>query len=374
MTKNWTKSEIKKKWKNLRHKGKDAGMMNIKSLKNNLIVLIFVVIFAVLSSVTVQALEEELVEEKYASDTLSSQMEDRSNLIPTTHEDYDIYFSFDAQQGYDNNVELDSNRYKDGFFQGSANLEIGYKKIDKLNLKTGIDLFDVTYYKYNRNNLVDIYPYISSDIEVSENWIWKNQIGIDFFNYPNDKESSFTGTELSTALRNYLSETLYHEAEFEYFLRWYPDNKVTLHDARIGNDDREDARYKVSYVIGKHFEKFSVKLYNEGYFNESNTDFEDYYDYWIYRIKPSIMYFFTDKLYTNLSFTYKYTDYKDRRSSEDSEKHVRDNTYIVSSSFFYDITKEFSVGITYTYSENASDDPLQKYSGSVVSGGIYYSF
>ena len=102
--------------------------------------------------------------------------------------------------------------------------------------------------------------------------------------------------------------------------------------------------------------------------------FQEYYDYWVYRLRPSIMFFFTEKFYTDLSFIYKHTNYKDRRSTEEAGRIEKDHTYIVNSSWYYDLTDNISLSVTYSYSENVSNDPFQKYSGSIISGGIYYSF
>ena len=147
-----------------------------------------------------------------------------------------------------------------------------------------------------------------------------------------------------------------------------------MHDRSQGDDERVNSRNIISHNIGANFDNFSARLTNEFYINNSNYDYQDYYDYWAYRVRPSIMYFFSDQLYANVSFTYKRTDYNDRRNSQDSNDTVYDNTYIVNTSVYFDLTEEFTMGITYSYRENRSNDPLQKYSGSTVSAGVYYTY
>jgi hypothetical protein len=76
----------------------------------------------------------------------------------------------------------------------------------------------------------------------------------------------------------------------------------------------------------------------------------------------------------DVSLVYRYMRYKDRRSTEDTGRRERDHTYIFNSSLYYDLSDNFTLGVTYSYSENVSNDPFQDYSGSVISGGIYYNF
>jgi len=280
----------------------------------------------------------------------------------------------DIQQGYDNNVDLNSKRHKDGFLQSSASVDVTYEQTDDLKFKAGLDKFSTIYYKYNANNLFDLSPYVGVDYQILPNLVSKNRFIYDYFWYPNYKESTFSGIVLSSYLRHFISRDLYHEIGYEYLKRWYPDQKTYLVNVRKGDDDRIDDRYRVKYNIGYYGRRFYVGLSNEYSWNDSNDTYQDYYDYWTYRVRPTFMYFFTEKIYTDLSLIYKHIHYKDRRSSEDVNKLVRDNTYILSTSLYYDITKALTLGMTYSYSENTSNDPFQKYSGSIVTGGLYCNF
>jgi hypothetical protein len=321
------------------------------------------------------ALDEE-IEEKYPGSDQEAIHADRDALFPGWwFQNFKPEISIDIQQGYDNNVNLNPSRDKDAFQQGLFSLELGYDETGNTLLKAGVDVFETIYYKYNDNNLLDVAPYLGFDWEFARDFVWKNQIAFDYFSYPNKSSNTFIGLELKTALRHYLSDILYHELEYNYIQRWYTKRKIVLVNAGTGTEEREDTRNKIKYTWGVFlFDSAFLKLSNEFYYNDSNDEFQEYYDYWAYKVKPSVMYFFTDKLYAYGSCSWKYRDYKDRRNTEDAEETVTENTWIFSSSLYYDVTENLTFELTCSYSENYPSDPFYKYSGTIVTGGFFYSF
>jgi hypothetical protein len=341
--------------------------------KFSIFILSFLLLFSC-GALPCFSLEEEITDKYPAAVQPSAEKRDAEYYKPP-EEPLEVNISVDLQQGYDNNVDLDSERHKDGFLQAVANAEVVIKpQLETLKLVSGADLFGIVYYKYNVNNIFDMAPYAGFDWEILPGLTWQNRATFDYLSYPNSKENTFGGLEFSTYADHFITEDLYHRLGYEYIRRWYSDRKASRSDSTQGSDDREDSRHKVKYTLGMYFTNFLVKLSNELYHNDSNDMYQDYYDYWVYRVRPSIMYFFTDNIYANASLTFKYIPYDDRRSTEDSGKRVRDYTYIGSTSVYYDFTKDVTFGMTYSYTENASNDPFQKYSGSIFSGGVYYSF
>jgi hypothetical protein len=293
---------------------------------------------------------------------------------PSVLERFDIRGFVDVQQGYDNNVDLDPSRHSDGFLQTIANGEIVYSANENIDIKAGSDLFNLIYYKYNVDNILDISPYIAVDTRITPDVIWRNRFTYDYFSYPNDKESTFSGIKYSSYLRHYFLPEVYHEVGGEFLTRWFPDRVIATENAQLGNEDRKDSRYRFQYNIGGFFYDFFIRVSNEYSRNDSNYSYQEYYDYQAYRLRPSIMYFFNDKLYSDVSLTYKYFDYKDRRNTETPDETVDSHTFIFGVSAYYDLTGDMTLGMTYSYSENVSNDPFEEYSGSIISGGIFYSF
>jgi len=281
-----------------------------------------------------------------------------------------------VQQGYDNNTDLDPNRYKDGFLQGLQNAEVTYEAADDLDLKIGLDLFEAMYYNRNYNNILDVVPYLGFDYEVMPDLIWGGMVKYDYFSYPNEKENTFSGLVVSTYLRQYLLDNVYHEVGYEYLHRWYPDWKTSIsyNDFRQSDNDRSDSINRLKYHMGVSLGRLVVRLANEFHWNSSSERYQNYYDYLTYRLKPSVMFFFTEKFYTDLNLVYRYNKYHDRKATDGTGKGVYENNYIFNATLYYDIAKNITLGLTYSYTENQSNDPYNKYSGSIFSGGVYYNF
>ncbi|MFC1548900.1 hypothetical protein ACFL5E_02965 [Candidatus Omnitrophota bacterium] len=314
------------------------------------------------------------VQDRFAVAPSPEEIAKQEDYVSEITDRLDISAYVDIQMGYDNNVDLNSKRHKDGFQQLTGNVEATYSLLDNLDLKAGTDIFETIYFKYNRNNIMDVSPYAGFNLLITPDFIWRNRIKFDSFNYVNEKESTFQGLVLTTYLRNYFLEEVYQEVGFEYLKRWYPDRKTFNSDARRCDKDRIDDRFRIKYTVGAYFERAFLRVSNQISSNDSNDNFQQYYDYWLYRLRPSIMVFFTDNFYTDVSLVYRYWRYKDRRSTEDPGRRERDHTYIFNASFYYDITENITLGATYSYSENVSNDPYEDYSGSIISGGVYYSF
>ncbi len=345
-------------------------------LKLPVIITLILAVFVFFPVPEAVAIDEQITD-RYPSATASPKQKIKEAgeeyvYEPETRTSFTGYV--DMQGGYDNNVDLDSQRNKDGFIQTTANVDIAYEQTENLKLRTGLDLFNSTYFNYNRNNLLDTSPYIGFDYKFAPNIISKNRIIFDYYWFPTEEEDTFYGPALSTSLRHYFANNFFQEAGFEYLWRWYTKQKVVLSNLSTGSDKRYDSRYRVQYTVGYYSNRFIAKLRNEFSQNNSNYEYENYYDYWRWRVKPSVMFFFTDKFYTDVSLIYRYTDYSDRLATDNASEKVHNNTYIINASFYYDITKDITWGITYSYSENLSNDPYEKYSGSVVTSGIYYSF
>ncbi len=324
------------------------------------------------------AIDEDIID-KYPSveqpPVLTEEQQAKRKYVYLPDQNMEVRGFVDLQQGYNNNVELSPSRYKDGFIQVRTNIDIAHLPADNLKIKTGIDLFDITYYKYNINNLFDVSPYVGFDWKILPGLISRNRCIYDYLSYPNYKRSTFSGIVLSSYLRHYFLKNIYHEVGYEYLRRWYPDRKIYNADGRRCSTERIDDRYRVKYIVrGKFFSRFYVKLINEFSRNDSNYSYQEYYDYWYYRLKPSAMFFITKQFYTDANLLYKYIRYKDRRNTEDDSETARYHTFLLNTSLYYDIFEDLTLGVTYSYTENLSNDPYREYSGSTISAGIYYTF
>lgn len=287
----------------------------------------------------------------------------------------DLNFFAGILQGYDTNVNLDPDRKKDTFSQFSLNTEFIYNYTDDIRIKAENNTTDVIYYTVTSASLLDIDNNATVELDVMDDMFTLGMgCGLDFVIFPNDKDGTYLGNEVRAFVKYNAAPDVYHKMGYTFLYKGFLHDKTLGSNGTRTDDLRKDFRNSVDYEVGTYLlDRAILKANLEFYRNDSNYQHYDYYDYYSFKVRPSFIFMFTKKLYTSGSFTYQQRLYDDRLSSEDSE-HVYDDTYGFSASLLYDFTKSFTVALNLSYRENSSNEPLQKYSGAVMTGGVYYSF
>ncbi|MDD5496334.1 MAG: hypothetical protein PHP46_04450 [Candidatus Omnitrophica bacterium] len=288
--------------------------------------------------------------------------------------------SASVTQGYDNNVFLDPSRKDDSFTQEAVIMNFKYPFRDnKLNLKYGLDFTNITYYKITDASLLDWSLWGGFDYTIFDVFTLSPSYRFNMVWYPRDDQSSNNWNEFNLDLRQdlldnfYFLDKVYHKGTYRLSYQNYQHRKARLGNGNLSSNTRADLRNTFDYEVGLYMFDSLIKVNNQIYRNDSDDQYEDYYDYNSYRLGCSIVHMFTDKFYSIGSFYWQKKFYDSRQSSQEAVCE-KDDLYIVSSSLYYDITPHFSIFANYSYRENQSNEPLQKYSGSVVTAGIYYNF
>lgn len=278
-------------------------------------------------------------------------------------------------QGFDNNVNLDPERKKDGFLETSLNTELTYNYTDDIRLKLENYTTNILYYNVNNSNMIDINNEIGFEVDLADDMFTIGaNYALDPVVFANDMDGTYIGNQASLFLEHHITDYLYQKVGYKFLYKGFTNNKIREFDRTPTTILRRDSRNSVDYELGLYImNKAIVKAYLEVFRNDSNYKFMHFFNYWSFKVRPSFIYMFTDKLYASGSFTFQKRNYDDRLSSKNGE-HVSDNTCSFSVSGLYDLTKSFTVAVNYSYRENTSNEPLQKYSGSTMTAGVYYSF
>lgn len=287
----------------------------------------------------------------------------------------DLNFMGGILQGIDNNVFLDSSRKKDGFLQNTVTGDIFYNYTDDIRLGFGMDFTDIVYYKFSDNNLIDLNfkPKFQVDF-LDDRLSFETEYMFDWVCFPSDENSTYINNRMSFFLRNNVTKDFYHKGGFKLEYKNYTSGKVYNSDATRSDRERSDIRYTGEYQFGMKIYKYArIKQTVEFYRNDSNDQFMDYYDYWAVKERTSLTAYFTRKLYSISSFSLTHKMFDDRLNSNDRALE-KDNLYVFNVSVLYDITPSFTLSAAYSYRENTSNEPLEKYSGSIITMGLYYSF
>ena len=287
----------------------------------------------------------------------------------------DLDFFAGVFQGYDNNVNLDPSRKKDGFLQTSLNTAVTYNYTDDIRLKVDNDSVYILYYKVSDADLFDSYTSAGVELDTFDDLF---TVGADYsfeaVFFPRDDDSTYLANGLDAFVKQNINNYLSHKASYKLLFKNFTHGKALNTSGATTDDLRKDMRNGFEYEISANaFERAIFKFKAHVYYNDSNDQYYNYYDYWSYKLKPSLIVMFTKKFYTIANFIYEQRRYEDRLSTKNSE-HEQDDTYTINTSLLYDLTPSFTVALNYSYIENTSNEPLQKYSGSTVTAGIYYAF
>ena len=339
--------------------------------KKRILILIIAIVISMVLSNNLFA-DQDSVRDKQKSQKESGARTKATSGSVKDKMSYNVYIG--ASEGYDNNVYLDSSRKGDMFDQAMADIVFRYRLNSKLDIKARYDFTSITYHRFTKLTMLD------NEVAASfEYYPWKNvkvEAGYngEFVNYPNNKDGDFSTNGPFGGIRYYLNPKTYIGAWYHYHFYNYNDRKVRGPADNKLEQTREDHRNSIVGEIATFIGKLFVKIKNTYYFNESNDQFLDYYDYDSEKIMGYFTYPVTDKLSLQANGGYQYKNFKSRVITTSNSEKEKDNLMILGGGAYYEIFSNFYINASYTYQQNYSNDPIQDYSGSVGTVGINYLF
>lgn len=277
--------------------------------------------------------------------------------------------------GYDGNVNLE--RYdEDGsfFMQHTLGISGTYPFFKIFTLKGGYDFTSIKYFKFSDPDLLDNVLTLGLDTKIADNFLWNIEYMADFVNFPHDEQSKYIMNQIATSFKHDINDWLYQKIGFEYFIKKYDKSRVRNAAGILLPAHRRDERNAVFYQLGAFIgDKTFVKSETKGYLNDSNEKFLDYYDYRALKTKVSVAHLMTDKLYGLASFAYQYKGYN-KRGVSDNEFDQRDHLFIYGASIFYDVIPSVSIGTSFDFRKNHSNENVEKYEDYIISSGVYCTF
>jgi len=340
-------------------------------------ICLLLTLFLIILNISLFA-EEEEIQDKYpflsAPDHITAMVRPAKRFLRENKIELDFFAG--VLQGYDNNVDLNPDRNADGFLQTSIDTDLAYNFTDDFRFKLGSDITNILYYQFNDADLLDIYTTLGFETDLyllDFKFTLDTNYGFDVVYFPFDEDGTYLGNEVNVSAKHYINDSIYYKVGYFFLHKYFTSNKALGSNGNTTDDLRKDSRNGFDCEFGIYFEKAVLKLKGHIFYNESNDLYYDYYDYWSWRLKPSVILLLTNKLYTIASFAYEQRNYDDRLSTKNNET-VYDDTYTLNGSLLYDITPTFTLAVNYSYRENASNEPLQKYSGSIITAGAYFTF
>ena len=301
-------------------------------------------------------------------------------LLALAHSSWAMEGPFDIKAatliGFDDNPRLDSSRDEDGFAEETVSVSFKDRPSDYLTMRASYDLINVNYF----------------DVTEEDVLLQEAGAGLDFWLMPTtaiQTDYNFThlympDDELVTSFKHGGRAGLYHEASdtvtlwsgFTVTTKDYDDRKTreaegTLSDAEERNDVRTITDSVIRVKVSKDLRLYLGFIY---YRNDSDDQFHDYYDYEAYKVFTKAYLKLLPKLSAALKFSYETRDYDSRPLFDDPAVTEESDLYVATGGLYYKLLKNITLGFIYTYRQKNSNEPSQKYSSSVSTVGLYYSF
>lgn len=333
---------------------------------------LMVLVCAILLTYPAFAVEDE--DERYP--TIAEPL-NLSEMIKEPVENLELEFFAGSGIGYDDNIFLDHYDKVTSFFTEtlfSAEAKYPMPVWDWIKLKLGYDLTHILYFRNSDADLFDNIVKGGIETILFDIFTLDVEYNLDFVKYPKDKQGNYLGNQVEAGIKYDITDWLYHRLGYQFLYKDFDRRKTWNRLLTIQLGDRRDRRHTFESEAGLTlFDSTLLKVSNKLYFNNSNDEYLDYYDYYAYKITSSLIQIITDKLSGRASFGYQRKSY-DGRDVSDKNEAERDHLFIYGGSLLYDITPALSAGLNYTYRRNFSNENDQQYAGSIISTGIYYSF
>jgi len=280
-----------------------------------------------------------------------------------------------ATVGYDNNANLNSDREGDAFaqtfFKGNWATSLSKKT------SAGVD-YEFMYLKYADEKQLDLVRnsfHGGVDHRLSKTLVAAVGYTLDVVEYTNNGTDDYVENSLGFKLRQSMGEKMFHSLFYYPSYRMYGKRYIRSQQG-VDNPEkkRNDLRNTVEYEIGRYFSKDYVKLSFQYYNNNSNEAYLKYYDFDSSKLGASFTHLFNKKFSGYLSASAQLRDYRSRTLVNEPGSKEEDKTYLYTAALFYTLNKSLTVGLSYSYRENDSNEPLERYSGSLVSLSTYSRF
>jgi hypothetical protein len=352
----------------------NISVMPHREIMNKLSLFLFALFIVLIFSFPVNAadIKEEQTTEKY----LGKSEEKAYKKVEAVKEGqrYRTKLLAAAIQGYDNNVFLDPRRAQDTFSEAIVDAGVSYPLSGRWDVTGGISAHNITYWKETDANLTDVDLKFGFDGKLPGGMTLTAYNDVELVEYQANADGNYLGDKVGLVLKQKLPNNFFHSFNYEYFYRHYSDMRTLDASGMISDRKRQDSRNTVYYDLGVYLKKTMFKVFGEYYYNDSNDNFLDYYDYQSLRLGSSMIYLLTGKMSASFSYYRQFRNYSGRTIPGDATQAEKDRTWVSSASLFYDIYKNATLGLSYSYRQNLSNNPTQKYSGSITSLGLYCRF
>jgi hypothetical protein len=276
--------------------------------------------------------------------------------------------------GFDNNVYLDTRRRGDAYSQEFFSTSFASPLSGQTEYFFDYEVMNLAYFDQRKLNMIRNGVFTGLEHKFDKNISLTGGYGFDVIEYYSTGTDDYVEQMIDLELKQNLPQKAFHSLRYDGSYRNYAKRFNRGSDGAVSTKKRDDVRNTFNYEIGKFLSKDMVKLSFEYYNNNSDEKYLNYYDFDSYRFGASLTHLFSDKLFGYLSASRQLRDYRTRTLIANAGAKQEDKTYLYTAAMFYSVNKSLSFGLNYTYRQNTSNEPVERYSGSLLSVSTYYRF
>jgi len=277
-------------------------------------------------------------------------------------------------QGLDNNVRLNSRRDTDTFTQIFFKPTVTTPINENTSRILSYELTGFIYGDESNLNLIINKFNLGMDHKINDDLDFSGQYSLGIIDYPNTGYDDFINHTLDFKIKQKFPAKFYHSLGYNFAFKGYTQKLKRTSSGLNSEDERHDRVNTIGYEIGKYFPKDLVKFSYQYFNNDSNDSYLKYYDYDSFQPGVSLTHFFNKKTFCYTAFSKQMRYFRSRTISRDANFKEWDRTYVGMLGLYYSPEKSFTIGVNYTYRQNRSNEPLENYSGSIVTLNTYYNF
>ncbi len=263
---------------------------------------------------------------------------------------------------YESNPNLSTPRKGDWYTEQDAGFSVRWRATDQLWPEVGYRFAHVYYSELRDNNYLSNTFYTTWRWFPTPRWRWESSWETEWLEYPETKSSSLTGGKFLVSARYAITTRLYHQLGWHVIMREYASRKARRGNSLPTDNAREDRRHTLFYEIGGTWRETLIRLRQEAYLHTSNDAYQDFYDAEDYKIRLSTTRQFAKRWNGYASVSYERKNYRDRVATTVAEY---DDLYTVFGSISYALTKQTSIGYSFTRKKLDSNYPAYEYTDGI---------
>ena len=293
--------------------------------------------------------------------------------------DIDVDVTASSSAGYNSNVNL--NKYDEDsslFWQSTMGINGTFEFLNAFTLTGAYDLTNIKYFAFSAPDYVNNALSINLDGKIADT-TFVAFVGYtkDYARFTHDELSNHNVGTLETGVRHTWNDWLFNKISYKLAKSDYTKIRTRTQWGLVRGPKRKDDNNAVVHTIDAYIgDRTMVSATNELAHNDSNELFLDYYDYFTYGTNLEVSHLVLDNLMVSANAGYQRTAYERRSVSDTIGEAIdqHDNLYTCGAAAFYDVTPNVSLGTTFDYSDNDSNELMDEYESMVVTGGVYCSF